>query len=221
MPLPGAKARETRSTRGRRYSHSDQDPRSAHSRSDEKPSPSPSKRQKRDHQETTSTPLRSQIMRPDDMYTFTSTVIDLTASPDKNVSGSPLRKVSNGVRSTASTASSGPKKLLVKNFRTTTKSDPEQYYIKLWQELEDALDAIFTRDAKPFSMEHLYRGVENVCRQDKAPRLFQKLQVKCKQHITSNVRNSLVKAIEGKPNTEVLRITVEAWATWRRQMVCE
>ena len=214
-------SRVTRSGRGRRQNDSDQGPHTSLGRSDEKPSPSPSKRQKRDHlHEAPSTPLRSQIMRPENMYSFTSNIIDLTSSPAKSPAGSPTsRRTTNGIQLADVTPSNGTKKLVVKNFKKTSKSDPDQYFNQVWGQLDEALEAIFSRDVKPFSMEQLYRGVENICRQDRAAALFQKLQAKCSEHIVIRVKNVLVDLAKGKSDTDVLSATTDAWQTWRRQVV--
>ena len=221
MPPAASRVPVTRSGRGRRQDNSDQAHRSGLRNADEKPSPSPSKRQKRDHiQGAPTTPLKSQATRPENMYSFTSNLVDLTSSPTKTSPGSPSpRKITNGVRLTNAAPTNGAKRLVVKNFKKTTKSDPEEYFGQVWTQLNDALEAIFTRDVKPFSMEQLYRGVENVCRQNYAPSLFRKLQAKCKNHIVTNVNGSLVKSSEGKSDTDVLKAITDAWATWRRQMV--
>ena len=153
------------------------------------------------------------------MYSFTSNIIDLTASPTKSPAGSPLsRKTSNGIRPTNAMQSNGTKKLIVKNFKKSTKSDPDQYFNQVWVQLDEALEAIFSHDIKPFSMEQLYRGVENICRQGKAPTLFQKLQAKCKDHILKKVKASIIDMADGRSDTDTLNVTVEAWATWRRQL---
>lgn len=213
------KVHETRSGRGRRQSQVERGASPGFGKFDEKHSPSPSKRQKRGHDSGTSSALRTQIMRPDGMYSFTSNVIDLTSSPDKSPSGSPLqRKTINGVRSSTAATSAAPKKLFVKNFRKTTQSDPEQYYNQVWKQLDDALEAIFSRDVKPFSMEQLYRGVENVCRQERAPQLFGRLKAKCREHVSKTIRSSLISLSEAQTNTQVLASTTEMWANWRRQM---
>ena len=107
----------------------------------------------------------------------------------------------------------------MKNFKKTSKADPDQYFNQIWNQLDEALEAIFSRDVKPFSMEQLYRGVENICRQDRAAALFQKLQAKCSEHIVKRVKSILVDLAEGKSDTDVLGATTDAWATWRRQVV--
>ena len=221
MPPTASRVPVTRSGRGRRQDKPDQATRSGLRQADEEPSPSPTKRQKRDHASgAPSTPLKSQIMRPENMYSFTSNTIDLTTSPAKSSPGSPSpRKITNGIRLTNAVPTNGTKKLFVKNFKKTSKSDPEQYFNQVWTQLDEALEAIFSRDVKPFSMEQLYRGVENTCRQNYAASLFRKLQAQCKKHIVTNVNSILVKSSEGKSDVGVLKATTEAWALWRRQMV--
>lgn len=187
--------------------------------SPDKPSPSPNKKQKRHDHRAPSTPLKARIVPPDSMYKFSSNIIDLTSPNKPSPNGSPSsRRSSNGIRTTNAAAVTAPKKLIVKNFRTATKSDPEQYFNSTWKELENALEVIFCKDVKSFSMEHLYKSVENICRQEKAARLFQKLQIRCRSHIAS-VKDSLSVLVKDKSDTEALERVVEAWTLWRRQMV--
>ena len=189
-------------------------------RFEDKPSPPPSKRQKRDeHKEAPSTPPKFQS-RPDNMYKFTSNAMDLTSPTRFSASGASPKsqRISNGFRTTSVGSNATPKKLVVRNFRTTTKTNPEEYFKTIWKELQDALEIVLDKDVKTISLEHLYRGVENICRQDEAPRLFKKLQARCMRHIT-DVADCLIASSESKSDTEVLKSVVESWTTWRRQMV--
>ena len=219
---PATRTPLTRSGRGRRQNDSDQPFRSSLSGLNERPSPSPSKRQKRDHAyEPSSTPSTTKKMRSKDMYSFPSNnVIDLTSSPTKSSSGSPLsRKPTNGVRLVNGALTNGSKNLIIKNKKQTTSHDPEQYFEEIWGQLSDAVDVIFSRDETPFSMEQLYRGVENLCRQGKPALLFSKLQTKCGDRLENEVLKPLVASSTSKSGVQLLRDTTEAWTTWRRQMV--
>ena len=162
----------------------------------------------------------SQSMRPDAMYKFESNVIDLTGSSPTQSGASPNKWRSTNIgRLTTSASGAGIKKLTVKNLKHNPSSNPDRYYCHIWSQLGGALDAIFSQNTKPFSMEELYRGVENICRQDKAPYLFNELELRCKRHVTEEIRPLLVKNTQDYTNEQALRSITEAWAVWRQQVV--
>lgn len=175
--------------------------------------PSPGKRPKLGHTPTKS----SGSAVAGDMYSFSSNVVDLTSSPSSRGAASPQQaRVVNVTRTNASSGSTGPKKLVVKNFKSTPRKDPGRYCTQVWAQISKALDTIFAQDEKPFSLEELYRGVENVCRQNEAPRMFDWLQQRCVAHVTTLVEPLRMAVGSGSE----IRAVTEAWATWRRQMVC-
>ena len=192
---------------------------------------SPTKRQKLDgtfrSQDGAST--QAKTIRPENMYTFNSTssmangIIDLTGSPEPGPSkASPFqRRLSGAARSTNFTPHTGPRKLVVRNLRTTPKSSPDQYFNQMWHQLDRALSAIFSNEKLPYPNEELYRGVENICRQERAPALYQRLCDKCKGVISGDVRASLVTSAKDLSDVEVLRAVVEAWSTWNKQMASD
>lgn len=155
------------------------------------------------------------------MYNFTSTktkanaVIDLTASPSAE-----KRKLSvSAQKPNGFNVHSGPKKLVVKNLRTTPRIDPQQYLDKVWQQEDTSLDAIFRGEKEPYSLEELYRAAENVCRQGKAADLYKRLRAKCSDHLMTNVRTRLVRLTKTQPTADVLKTFVDEWQTWKRQLL--
>lgn len=167
-------------------------------------------------------------LSPNKMYNFPSrnatngstSIIDLTgsspaASPQKN----------NNARSARPTNPSlGPKKLIVKNLRPTAKSDPTQYLNSVWEKLDVALTAIFARDDAsqtfPFSMEELYKGVENVCKQSKegAKELCTRMQEKSRSYIVTGLKAPLLDRLN-ETSIDVLRAVIGAWKRWNEQLV--
>ncbi|MCJ1401029.1 hypothetical protein MMC11_004241 [Xylographa trunciseda] len=182
---------------------------------------SPRKRLKRDHSIKTDV-VASLAVEPitvENMYTFSSTsangstVVDLTGSP----TSSPRKNSVSQRRPINSVSQTGTKKLVVKNFRKTPKSNPDQYFNTVWDQLDQALSAIFRHEKIP--LEELYRGVENVCRQGKAPALFQKLSERCEDNVIENLTAPLVKTVsDGSTPIELLRAAIKAWTTWREQI---
>lgn len=144
--------------------------------------------------------------------------MDLTSSPTKT----PPRK--NGlVRPSGSPHPNfnphlGAKRIVVKNFRKTPKTDPRQYFDLIWGKLDAALDVIFDDGKITFSLEELYRGVENVCRQGFAAELSEKLQNKSEKHVEEDVRDVLLRKV-GNTNVDILRAVLATWATWKSQLV--
>lgn len=159
-------------------------------------------------------------IKPENMYTFNSAatngkeMVDLTGSPITSArkSSIPQRRPNNFIPHT------GTKKLVVKNFRKTSKSSPDQYYNHVWSQLEKALSAIFRHEKIP--LEELYKGVENVCRQDKALALFQKLCERCKENVIQNLKAPLIEeARRSAAPIETLRSAIKAWSVWKEQIV--
>ncbi|MCJ1290759.1 hypothetical protein MMC34_002301 [Xylographa carneopallida] len=179
------------------------------------------KRLKREHPTDTDIVASFKIepIKAENMYTFSSTntngstVVDLTAS----TMSSPRKNSLSQRRPINCVLQTGTKKLVVKNFRKTPKSNPDQYYNTVWDQLDKALSAIFRHETIP--LEELYRGVENVCRQEKAPALFQTLSERCKANVIENLRAPLVETVSrGLAPTELLRAAIKAWTTWREQI---
>ncbi|KAK5938443.1 hypothetical protein PMZ80_009413 [Knufia obscura] len=152
-----------------------------------------------------------------DMYTFTSRrqpngVIDLTQSK------SPMSKPMNGTRPFGQLGQGGPKRLVVKNLRTTPKVDPSEYYERKWREQSAALDSLFQGGDVKIMLEELYKATEHICRQGRAAELFGRLKEKCTAHLNENVRPQLIKACQDQSGTPALQAFVDAWALWQTQL---
>lgn len=145
-------------------------------------------------------------------------VVDISSSPDN----SPAKPTGqrNGTRKAAPNmlANSGPKRLLVKNFKPTRKVDPRVFLDQTWQKIDKALDTIFRQGDIDFSLEELYRGVENVCRQNMAKDIQERLVIKCRDYVGGSLR-AKVKGSLGRTDVDVLRATLQAWAVWNSQVV--
>ncbi|KAL6248382.1 hypothetical protein RBB50_004637 [Rhinocladiella similis] len=154
-----------------------------------------------------------------DMYTFTSksatsNVVDLTSSPE-----SQKRKVSFSNTKTPFNPNQGSKKLVVKNLRTVPRIDPQQYFERTWAQEDKALDAIFRNEKHPYSLEELYKGAENVCRQGKAAELYARLSLKCETYLADTVRDSIRRDEGSSSDIDVLQSLIHAWATWQEQLL--
>ncbi|KAJ9501345.1 hypothetical protein H2202_003139 [Exophiala xenobiotica] len=156
-----------------------------------------------------------------DMYTFTSksaanNVVDLTGSPE---SQSHRRKTSFASPKIPFNPHQGPKKLVVKNLRTVPRIDPQQYFEQIWTQEDKALDAVFGNEKQPYSLEELYKGAENVCRQGKAAELYARLSRKCETFLTDTVRDKIRRDEGTSSDADVLQAFVNAWATWQKQLL--
>lgn len=109
---------------------------------------------------------------------------------------------------------------MVKNLRTGSRLNQESYFDKVWSQLDAALSAIFDGRKPDISLEELYKGAENVCRQGRAAILAQKLQKRCKEHVAQKLRDNLTTRAAGGNDVDTLRAVVEAWSTWHSRLVC-
>lgn len=150
-------------------------------------------------------------------------VVDLTESPPSSqIPSLPAQRSSTPIlRSKQASSYTGPKKLVIKNLRNIPRADPNQYFELIWNQLEAALSAIF-RDAEiPYSLEDLYKGVETLCRQDRGPLLYKKLSEKCRNELTSLLKDPLIKEADTMEDSGVLRSLIDAWSSWNARLVSE
>ena len=190
----------------------------------ELPGASPNKRLKRDHPSTESEypSLADKTIRAHEMYTFSSPstrqnseVIDLTG---ESRNASPLKKKPNGIRPTNVTPRIGPKIIPVVNLKTTPKSNADDYYHRVRNQLAAALSAIFSGNKLPYSMEELYKGVEIACRQNRAAALNKELCERCTEQIVLEVKESILQKATTSSDLETLDAVVCAWSSWNKQL---
>jgi len=159
---------------------------------------------------------------PNKMYNF-------SGSPPKNgaafvravpASNTASEKSAINTRQNNFNPGAGPRKLVVKNLRTGPRANHEPYFNKIWAQLDGALTDIF-EDRKPnISLEELYKGAENICRQDGATMLAKKVQDRCKAYVAGKLRDNLVKKTGGGTDVDTLRAVIEAWSSWHSRLVC-
>ncbi|KAL8770883.1 MAG: hypothetical protein Q9209_003534 [Squamulea sp. 1 TL-2023] len=171
---------------------------------------SPSKRIKLNHP-----PVQEFTTSVNNMYKFSKpNHVDLTNGNGPAMM-TKVQKPSFGMAKPVGTASeSGPRKLVVKNFRKTPRSDPEKYVNQVWSQLDTALSAILADEKLPHSNEELYRGVENLCRQGRAPQLYKSLREKCRQGIKTHFEKPLLSQASGLDDVGMLSAVMEAWEIW-------
>lgn len=173
------------------------------------PASPPSKRLKLEHPTTSETMATNQM------------VVDLTESPPSSQFSS-LPAQSNSVRVAKTKQPSsftGPQRLVIKNLRNVPRADSNQYFDQVWSQLEAALSAIFRGMEVPYSLEDLYKGVENLCRQDRGPLLYKKLSEKCKNELTSLLKDPITEEAKRVEASGVLLAVVGAWSVWNDRLV--
>lgn len=188
--------------------------------------PSPSKRLKLSH----STPamfdggsVKQDSSKPGEGTSNKLGIIDLTNStPASPTKGLPSQQGRNNgtVRQVGFGQNKEPRKFIVKNLRKTPKTDLSVYYEKVWTQLEAAISAIFKDEKISCSKEELYTGVEILCRQGRAPWLYQKLRERCKGEVARWAKQPFSdERLKGK-DAEILNLVVQAWFRWTDHLVC-
>lgn len=169
-------------------------------------SPSPSRSSIRSHE----------LIPPEKMYNFSNPGgrMGQANQPVKPAFSNTAPRPSNF------TPHTGAKRLVVKNLRSGPRLNQDSYFEKVWGQLETALVAIFNGEKPETSLEELYKGSENVCRQGRAAVLARKLQDKCREHVSGQLRQNLLSKTGGTSTIETLRGVVDAWATWQSKLVC-
>lgn len=188
--------------------------------------PSPSKRVKLSHSPPAMFDGGSVKQESSNLGEVTSSklgVIDLTNStPTSPTKSSPSQQGKNNgmVRQVGFGQNKEPRKFVVKNLRKTPKTDLSVYYEKVWTQLEAAISAIFKDEKISCSKEELYTGVEILCRQGRAPWLYQKLWDKCKGEVARWAKQPFSDEGLKDKDADILHLVVQAWSRWTNHLVC-
>lgn len=167
-----------------------------------------------------SNPHPPSIIAASEMYDFSRpNHIDLTNGNGPATMTTVQKKTIGMARSFDTAVDPGPKRLVVKNLRKTSRSDPEKYFNDVWSKLDTALSAILVNEKVPYSNEELYRGAENLCRQGRAAPLFKTLCEKCTQGISSQFGKPLVSQAANLDDVGILSAMIEAWDAWNLRLV--
>lgn len=74
------------------------------------------------------------------------------------------------------------KKLVIKNLKVR-KNLPENYGEEAWLKLQEAIQAVHSRRAISYSLEELYKAVENSCSHGMSAMLYNKLKTECELYM--------------------------------------
>jgi cullin-4 len=143
--------------------------------------------------------------------------VDLTSSQVNNARTSQKPACAPG-KPPSFQSYNGARKLKVKNLRKSTKNNTDAYFNNTWESLNNVLTAIFNREKVPVSLEELYRGVENICRAEKAPQLFERLEARCEGYVTKQLKVQVERDV-GENSIEAARVVEAAWTHWGQQLV--
>jgi Cullin family len=165
------------------------------------PSPSPNK-------------TRDTLISSDKMYNFSSSDPKTSEKFSRKINGPAVV-----TRPSNFTPHTGAKRLVVKNLRSGPRLNPDEYFEKIWSQLSATLDLVFDGGKPTTSLEELYKGAENVCRQGRAAMLAKKLQERCKTYVINNLRQNLAARSNQGTNIDTLRAAVDAWTAWNTKLV--
>jgi len=112
----------------------------------------------------------------------------------------------------------GAKRLVIKNLRTTSRKDVDEYYERTWQELDAALTCLFDRRSLSTPLEVLCRGVEATCRRGRADELYRHLRDRCKSYLEKRLLPGIQKQAAGT-SIEALQTVYKQWTIWNEQAV--
>lgn len=112
----------------------------------------------------------------------------------------------------------GPRRLVIKNLRTTSPNNLEQYYKKTWAELDNALTANFNRQQPATPLEVLCRGVEAVCRHGEGEKLAKHVRTRSKTYLETELLPQIEKEASSG-SVDALRAVHKFWSLWNEQSV--
>jgi len=115
-----------------------------------------------------------------------------------------------------SASSSKPKPTItIKPLRSKPKL-PENFEAETWQKLQAAVHAVHAKRTVGHSLEELYRAVEDMCLQNMAANVYDRLRAVCEQHIEARLEALLGQT----PDTHAFLALVQAcWADHCDQML--
>ena len=139
-------------------------------------------------------------------------VIDLTKSPSPIISPqTPLRPHT--------------KKITIKNLKSTPDYVPAAYFQQTTHKLQKAVSTILVEGTLSDSLEELYRGVENLVRENRGPQLYDMLQESCRQFVSEDMRRKVERGIAGSVGiggdggVRAVECIENAWGKWTSQLV--
>lgn len=103
-------------------------------------------------------------------------------------------------------------------FFSVTPQLPEDYELKTWKVLQQAVQAIQRSKPVESSLEELYKTCENLCHQKFGDNLYKRLSAEVESHV-QNVVDDLLNKSESKSEESFLEAVHTAWSNHCRQMI--
>ena len=117
------------------------------------------------------------------------------------------------------------RKITIKNLKATPDSVPAAYFQQTKDKLQRAINTILLEGTLTDSLEELYRGVENLVRENKGAELYQMLRLSCQTFVAETMKPNVEKGIVGSVGIggdggiRAVECTEGAWGKWTSQLV--
>jgi cullin-4 len=112
----------------------------------------------------------------------------------------------------------GAKRLVIKNLRTPSRHDVDEFYNRTWEQLDASLTSVFNQEQTSSPLEVLCRGVEATCRRGQSERLSTHLKERCKAYLEKQLL-PVIERDSGSSNVDALRTVHKFWMVWNEQSV--
>src|SRR5437773_2123501 len=83
------------------------------------------------------------------------------------------------------------RKITIKNLKSTPDSVHAAYFAQTRAKLQSAVSTILVAGTLVDSLEELYRGVENLVRENRGPELYEMLQESCRNFVSVDRRRNV------------------------------
>ncbi|KAI9894289.1 MAG: hypothetical protein M1814_004143 [Vezdaea aestivalis] len=147
----------------------------------------------------------------------TSAFIDLTGTPAPAGLEKPFSRL-NATNRSQYPILSGPRKLIVRNVKKSSSEAAQAHCNQLRQQLDSAIESIFSSSAPAKSTEELYRASETLCSQGQAPQLASALAVRCASYTKGPLKKSAIPKNAQADAVATLKSVCDAWSTWSEQL---
>ena len=118
------------------------------------------------------------------------------------------------------------RKITIKNLKSTPEYVAAAYFQQTTQKLQRAVATILSEGNLADSLEELYRGVENLVRENRGPELYEMLQSSCETFVAEEMRSNVEKGIVGSVGmggdggVQAVECIESAWGKWTSQLAC-
>lgn len=112
----------------------------------------------------------------------------------------------------------GPKRLVIKNLRTTSRKDIDEFYERTWDDLDAALTSNFNMEQPASPLEVLCRGVEAICKRGRGEQLSKHVKDRSKAYLETQLLPMIEKE-SGPSCVDTLRSVYKYWTQWNEQSV--